>query len=67
MHSGAVRNEVTFKWHNLACSFHCKIESHHEDNIFQLHCSLYVTQFIDIRGYLLFTTEGGLIKSHTYC
>ncbi len=25
MDSGAARNEVTFKWYNLACSFHCKI------------------------------------------
>ncbi len=56
MDSGAARNEVT--WCNLACSFHCKILSHHEDNIYQLHCSLYVTQFNDIKGYLLFTRGG---------
>ncbi len=53
MHSGAA-----FKWYNLACSFLCKIYSHHEDNICQLHCSLYVTQFNDIRKYSLFTRGG---------
>ncbi len=25
MDSGAARNEVIFKWYNLASSFHCKI------------------------------------------
>ncbi len=58
MDSGAARNEVTFKWYNLACSFYCKILSHIEDNIYQLHCSLYVTQFNDIKGYSLFTRGG---------
>ncbi len=50
MDSGPAQNEITFKWYNLACSFHCKIQSHHEDKIDQLHCSLYMTQFNDIRG-----------------
>ncbi len=51
MDSGPARNEVTFKCYNLACS-------HHEDKMYQLHCSLYVTQFNNIRGYSLFTRVG---------
>ncbi len=59
MDSRPARNEITFKLYNLACSFHCKIQSYHEDKIYELHCSLYVTQFNDIRVNPLFTRVGG--------
>ncbi len=33
MYTRPARNVVTFKWYNPACSFHFKIQSHHEDNM----------------------------------